>query len=220
MNQAMTSIFPAAAMALAGIGQGFAAPAQGAQQVFRALLQAMSYPGRIQTLPAVQPGELYAPGCSPAACGVLLTLLDAETRLHLMSPDPGGSLATYLRFHTGTRLIDRADEAGFVLAQADQLSPWIWQTLCSGSDEAPHESATLIVEVPTLGETSADAMRLELQGPGIRESQTLQVSGLGAAFWQARLERQADYPRGIDLILCCGHRLAALPRTTRVRLPD
>lgn len=220
MNTAMTSIFPAAATALASLGQGFAAPVQGAQQVFRALLQAMSYPGRIQTLPAGPLRELQVPGCSPAACGVLLTLLDAETRLYLMSPDPDGRLAACLRFHTGMRLIDQADEAGFVLAQATQLSPRIWQTLCSGGDESPHESATLIVEVPTLGEVGAGAVRLKLQGPGIRESQALQVGGLDAAFWQARLERQADYPRGIDLILCCGSRLAALPRTTRVHLPD
>jgi alpha-D-ribose 1-methylphosphonate 5-triphosphate synthase subunit PhnH len=42
------------------------------------------------------------------------------------------------------------------------------------------------------------------------------VAGLPLEFWDAARANAARFPRGVDLLLCAGDRLAALPRTTRV----
>ena len=44
----------------------------------------------------------------------------------------------------------------------------------------------------------------------------LQVEGLPQAFLADWATNGARFPRGIDLVLCAGDRLAALPRTTRI----
>ena len=81
-----------------------------------------------------------------------------------------------------------------------------------GSDEYPDRSATLIVEVERL----RAGQGLTLSGPGIAGTALLEVSRLPERFWTERDLLGELFPRGLDLILTCGSRLAALPRTTRV----
>lgn len=197
---------------LTTVGRGFADPVHGAQQVFRALLEAMSRPGRVQALPAAALAGLEPPASGRGLAAVLLALLDGETSAWL---DPAGApsgLADYLRFHTGVRLPQEPAAAAFVVTRATPAAAAFWTTLADGSDEAPQDGATLIVEVPSLDAGPA----LVLQGPGIETVQTLRAGGLDAAFWAARRTLEAGLPRGIDLILTCGECLAALPRSTRV----
>jgi alpha-D-ribose 1-methylphosphonate 5-triphosphate synthase subunit PhnH len=201
--------------ALAHIGAGFAEPVHAAQQVFRAVLQAMARPGLVQTLDDTAPGGLQPPGLPPAATALLLALLDGETRLHLGGRWAVEAAQRYLGFHTGVRAAAIAD-AAFVALPADDATPLLWQTLADGSDLVPQDGATLIVEVASLQQGHA----LTLRGPGVRGEQRLQVHGLPAAFWQARIAREADYPRGIDLVLTCGRSLAAIPRSTRIALVE
>ena len=102
-----------------------AAPAAGrAQATFRAVLEALSRPGRVCRLPA---GAAGAPG-NPWAAALLLTLLDHETALWV-APPPGAAagpapapLATYLRQRTGARLV-ALEDAGFALADGAGLPP-------------------------------------------------------------------------------------------------
>ena len=70
----------------------------------------------------------------------------------------------------------------------------------------------LILQVAALEQ----APGLTLAGPGIERTHALRVDGLPPGFWAAREKLRPLFPRGIDLILCAGTRLAALPRTTRV----
>ena len=113
-----------------------------------------------------------------------------------------------------------------------------WSGLRRGSDEAPQGGSTLIVEVPALEATAPlsqpsgprcdlqtvfqsdwrSSLRLSLRGPGIETAQRLSVGGLSADFWRARIAAQADFPRGVDLLLCCGERIAAVPRSTCIEL--
>jgi alpha-D-ribose 1-methylphosphonate 5-triphosphate synthase subunit PhnH len=77
----------------------------------------------------------------------------------------------------------------------------------------PETSATVIVQVASL--TTGE--RFVLEGPGLREPAILAVDGLPpdfAAMWQ---RNHGLYPRGIDLILCAGDQLAALPRSVSIR---
>ncbi len=179
---------------------GFADPATDSQSCFRAMLDAMSRPGTVHQAGA---GLLPPAPLDPATAAALLTLVDADTPLWL---DPAAGAAwDWLAFHCGAHA-GALGSATFACALA--MPPLAG--LNAGSDLAPEDSATLILQVPALGRGRA----YRLSGPGLREPATLQVEGLPAGFpaqWQAN---HALYPRGVDLVLTAGDRLCALPRTT------
>lgn len=203
---------------LAAVGRGFAQPVHASQQAFRALLEATSRPGRIQALPDTVLDGIEPPGLPRGLTALLLTLLDAETSVWVDHELAGEDGLDYLRFHTGVRTLSDAGAAAFAVWAADRVLPATWSLLDAGTDEVPQSGATLLVEVQSLQSQamSTAATLLQLRGPGIESVQTLAVGGLDAAFWQARAVLECEYPRGIDLILCCGDTLAAIPRTTRV----
>ena len=206
---------------LARMAAGFADPVHGAQQTFRALLGAMSEPGRVHALPdaaiaGLAPHEVeLRPPLGVALAATLLTLLDADTPVHL-----AGALATddaraWLRFHTGARAQPHATTMTAALAR--DVAAALWDALDLGTDDAPQSSATLFVEVDALSEQPLDgAVALKLRGAGIETSRDLAVAGLSAAFWHWRAALRSELPRGVDLVLVCGARLAAIPRSTRV----
>lgn len=182
---------------------GFAEPVGDAQATFRAVLDAMARPGKLHNV-----GEqLSAPApLDRATAAVLLTLVDNETPLWL---DPAAATARdWLAFHCGADLVDAADAAAFVLA----LSLPELSALAAGSDEAPEGSATLILQVETLGAGA----RYRLAGPGLREPAVLEAQGLPADFVAAWRQNHALYPRGVDIILCAGTTIAALPRSVAI----
>lgn len=179
--------------------RGFAHPVLDAQSCFRAVLEAMARPGRVQH--ATPPAEV-PPGLSPAAAAVLLTLVDADTRLRLSA---GPEAEAWVRFHCGSPLVE--DGAEFVL---DAAAPLL--ALESGTEEEPERGATLILEVKALQEGTG----WRLTGPGIRDAHRLHATGAPAGFVADWAANRARFPRGIDVILTAGDRLAALPRTTRV----
>lgn len=199
---------------LADIGRGLAQPVHDAQQVFRSVLEAMSRPGRVQTLPAAALQDLDTAGLGRGTTALLLSLLDAETTLWLEPSLRREGCVEHLRFHSGVRIVDGAAQAAFAVTDTAHAPASLWTTLAQGSDEVPQDGATLIVEVDGFGSGAA----LELRGPGIQTTQALRVAGLDATFWRARIPLEPAFPRGIDLIVCCGERLVALPRSTRLRL--
>ena len=207
---------------LALIGRGFELPAQAAQETFRGVLEAMARPGRVQPIPPSASIGMQAPGIGIGLCAVLLTLLDADCSLHVDAMLPSERLSPYLRFHTGVRLEADPAVSDFVLLGSAQAEAGVWRRLRRGSDEGPQRGATLIVEVPALdvnASTSLESsLRLSLRGPGIETVQRLSVAGLGTDFWRARIAAQADFPRGVDLLLCCADQIAALPRSTLIEL--
>jgi alpha-D-ribose 1-methylphosphonate 5-triphosphate synthase subunit PhnH len=81
-----------------------------------------------------------------------------------------------------------------------------------GTDEYPDRSATVIVQVDTL---SGGAGR-RLTGPGIESEARLDAPGLPERFWEGLRANHGRFPRGVDVLLTAGSRLAALPRTTAV----
>jgi alpha-D-ribose 1-methylphosphonate 5-triphosphate synthase subunit PhnH len=181
---------------------GFADPVTDAQVCFRAVLDAMARPGLVRTVRGV---SAPAPLCN-AAAGVLLTLIDHETSLWL---DPNAvATRAWIAFHTGAP-IESAKRAAFAMA----LSLPDLAELPSGSDEMPETSATVILQIASLTE----GRRFVLEGPGLRAPTGLRADGLPADFaaiWEAN---HGLFPRGIDLILCAGDTLAALPRSVTVR---
>lgn len=168
------------------------------QAAFRGALQALS-----------RPGTLVA--CEHASYTLGLALLDQDTRVWL-SPS-AQRLATSLRFHTGCVLVTEPGHADFVFAGvAEEMPPLA--SFAEGSDDAPHRSATVILEVTALSSEGG----WTLTGPGVHGRALLRAGGLGADFltqWTANHKR---FPRGIDLFLCSGDRFCGLPRTTRLEV--
>ncbi len=182
---------------------GFADPVRDAQGCFRAVLAAMSRPGSVHPItPALHPP---AP-LHPATAAVLLTLADPETTLWI---DPALSAASpWIAFHCGAKTRAAIHDARFVLTTK---FPDI-EKLDRGSDEAPEDSATVILQIERLEEGPS----LRLAGPGLASPTDFRATGLPADFptiWRAN---HALYPRGIDLILCAGEKIASLPRSVEV----
>lgn len=183
---------------------GFAEPPTDAAAAFRTILLAMASPGQVHTLPVTAEGP---PALSPAAATVLLTMADHDTPVWL---GPGQAVvAPWLAFFAGARTTPARDRAVLALGEWPALLPLgSWP---AGTPDYPDRSATLVVEVPALEGGGA----LRLTGPGLWEPREFApVLGPGAA--AALSENAARFPLGVDLILTCGERLAALPRSTRI----
>ncbi|MDT9002264.1 phosphonate C-P lyase system protein PhnH [Paucibacter sp. APW11] len=216
---------------------GLREPVHGAQACFRALLTALSYPGRLQTLPPdVLAAELQrglreqAALLAPASAALLLTLLDQDSTLQLAGAHGAdatrrAALLRWLRFHTGVREAGIDAGGDFVLCDAAGARALTLSQLPLGSDEEPQQGCTLIIEVEGLQAGAGAALPggtggqvLRLRGPGIAGEQCVRVLGLDAAFWQQRIALQAEFPRGLELVLVCGEQLLALPRSSRIEL--
>jgi alpha-D-ribose 1-methylphosphonate 5-triphosphate synthase subunit PhnH len=184
------------------LAPGFADRVTGAQGCFRSVLAAMARPGLVRTVRGL---SAPAPLCN-AAAGVLLTLIDHETPLWL---DPTADAArAWIAFHTGAP-IEPMTRVAFAMA----LSLPDLAELPAGSDEMPETSATIILQIASL----AKGRRFVLEGPGLRAPADLRADGLPANFAAIWEGNHGRFPRGIDLILCAGDTLAALPRSVTIR---
>lgn len=181
---------------------GFADPVGQAQGTFRAVLEAMSRPGRVRAAGA---GVVAPAPLAPATAAVLLTLADAETPVCL----PGGfaAAADWVRFHCGAPIVEAA-EAVFVVCDAlPDLA-----ALANGTDEEPQAGATVLMQVAALEGGAA----LTIAGPGLAGPEILAVPGLPGDFAAVWAANHALFPRGVDLVICAGEALLALPRTLAV----
>jgi alpha-D-ribose 1-methylphosphonate 5-triphosphate synthase subunit PhnH len=182
---------------------GFADPVLDAQSCFRAVLDAMARPGRLHQAGSglTPPVPLYE-----ATAAMLLTLADGDAPVWL---DPPASAARdWVLFHTGAPIASEARDAAFAVA----LSFPDLASLSPGSHEAPEEATTLILQVAALG----SGREYRLCGPGLRAPGVLAVDGLPSGFVDAWASNRAGFPCGIDLVLCAGTTLTALPRTVAI----
>ena len=162
----------------------------------------MSHPGRVLSAGAgLDPPAPLA----PATAAVLLTLADAETPVWL--DDAMMPAIDWLRFHCGVSLAEPGAAAFPVCLGLPELASFDW-----GSHDGPESSATVILQLPSL----EDGPQLRLSGPGLREATTVRLGALPADFVAEWRANHAAYPRGVDMVLCAGTRLAALPRTLTI----
>ncbi len=178
---------------------GFASPTD-AQSCFRGILQALSTPGVIVSLnKAVSP----PPGLSAASASVLLTLVDSTVSASL----PEGEAARdWLVFHTGVPLTS-PDKANFAMAH-EQID---LAQLQQGTDDAPEDGATVILDVASLETGRA----YRLTGPGIETERRVALP-LAADFVTAWRNQTRTAPRGVDVILCHGTQILGLPRSLTI----
>lgn len=184
--------------------------ARRAQQTFRTVLDAMSFPGRITEIghnPA-GPGIL-----NPATIALARCLFDHETRIWMGDGVAGVDVYDFLKFHCGCPVTKSSLEAHFAIVSTESGVPGLTQ-FNAGSDVYPDRATTLIVQVPDL----EDGPPISLTGPGIETEATLRISGVPDYLWRARQEQQALFPCGVDLVFTSGSRSVALPRSTEIGL--
>lgn len=182
-----------------------------AQRVFRAVLDAMARPGTVHDIAAVAVDP--PPPLDPATAAVLLTLVDLDTSLWLDRRASALEVVEYLRFHCGAPLAAAPGAARFALVVDPKTMPPL-EAFDAGTDERPDLSATLVLQATALRVGGS----VHLTGPGIAGEARLEASGVPQAFWVALAAQRARFPRGVDVALAAGSLIAALPRSTRVRL--
>lgn len=188
---------------------GFAEPVLDSQAIFRSVMDAMARPARIAktALPAAPPEPL-----TPLAGAIACTLLDADTPVWLdPALDESAAVAAWLGFHTGTRFAAAPAEAAFALIGDPSDMPPL-DRFAQGTQEYPDRSATLILQLESLG----GGAPLTLRGPGIESEATIAPLGLPDDFVRQWTQNTKRFPRGVDLILTAGDSLACLPRSARL----
>ena len=188
---------------------GFRAPVPDSQQVFRRVLAAMSEPGTVRDVAV----DLAPPApLDRATAALCLTLLDFETPVWLDAAADCEEVRAWLRFHCGCPLVEETDAARFAVMAAPAQMPAL-DAFPLGSEAYPDESATVILQVPSLEAGEA----VTLRGPGIEDCREFRAAGIAGGFWTRRREMEALFPQGVDLVFASGARLAAVPRSTEVR---
>ncbi len=137
---------------------------------------------------------------------MLLTLLDYDTPVWL--DEAAEAARAWIGFHCGAPMVPLAKCSFAVALALPELA-----TVPPGSHEAPESAATLILQVNALG----SGQTYRLAGPGLRAPAVLAVDGLPAGFASAWQDNHAMLPRGVDIVLCAGTSLAALPRSVMLR---
>lgn len=186
------------------------------QETFRALLEALSHPGKPVQLPpsAIDPTV-------PAALTVPLALADVEVRLCVATEaaqlDWGGAL----RGATGC-VLGELEDAEMAIGLRP-LTPEELRTLPRGRCDAPELGARLVLACAELrrlggGSDSTDgAVVLTLAGPGVPGAVRLEVHGLPVEVFETLEGLNRDFPLGIDTFLVDhGGAVVGIPRSSRI----
>ncbi|MFP1461654.1 phosphonate C-P lyase system protein PhnH [Escherichia coli] len=186
----------------------FILPVQDAQHSFRRLLKAMSEPGVIVALHQLKRG--WQPLNTTS---VLLTLADNDTPVWLAAPLSNDIVSQSLRFHTNAPLVSQPEQAGPFAVTDEAISSEQLNALSTGTAVAPEAGATLILQVASL----SGGRMLRLTGAGIAEERMI-APQLPECILHELTERPHPFARHRRLILTCGERLLAIPRTTHVEV--
>lgn len=176
------------------------------QAAFRAVMDCMASPGWIKTLACVDaPLPLMA-----GTAAIVRSLVDYETPVWLDGGLAEAAVAEWIRFQTGAAVVADPQQAAFAFIGDGAGLPDL-AAFSPGSGDYPDRSATLVVQV-----AGFSGATFSLTGPGIQTERMLAAEPLPDDFADRWAANQALFPRGIDLLLVAGDRVAALPRTVRV----
>jgi alpha-D-ribose 1-methylphosphonate 5-triphosphate synthase subunit PhnH len=183
------------------------------QRVFRSVLSALAEPGTIQVVGHDAVGQVHTEFEFPsvAALEVLDALLDGDVTLWC-SDTIHPQVPAWLRFHTGVALhLQSCRAADFVLlSHPSELH--IAPQLSQGSADEPEGAATVVVVVKDL----TSGVPVTLSGPGIESTRPCSPAGFSVEVWAVLQRQRENFPRGIDILVCCEGTVLGLPRSTRI----
>jgi alpha-D-ribose 1-methylphosphonate 5-triphosphate synthase subunit PhnH len=187
------------------LSPGFVDPVLEAQSAFRSIMEATARPGKVCPLDAT----LTPPAPLSRGAGVVaLTLFDHDTPVWLDAPLASNDVTYWLRFHTRAPVVIDPQRAAFaILSRPEQAPPF--DAFALGTLDYPDRSTTVILQVESLER----GRPLVLAGPGIKDRVTLRAEPLPADLPRRLAANRALFPRGTDLLLVTGTRVAVLPRS-------
>lgn len=179
------------------------------QQTFRKVLEALSFPGKINVIDEC-PSDM-SPLVSQTAL-ICLTLLDSEVTFHVA--EESNLISNTVHAYTGSHRTV-ADNADFIILPLLTSNEEVLYKLNSakiGDLVRPHKSATIIFEVESL----TCGHQYVLKGPGIKGAIGINCS-VNPEIIKKRNEINSEYPLGIDMILIdIQGNVVGLPRTTQI----
>jgi len=186
------------------------------QKTFRALLQAMSHPGRVYNIGdfiSDSPIRLFTH--SPLML-VLQTLLDHEVGFCVIGTGKE-YLETTISELTRCPVKDISD-ADFIIVSDGESNGEILKAK-RGSLEYPDTGATVIYVVEFLNDRDNGKPIALLKGPGIRNDIAPVIHGLGQNELFHIKGINSEFPLGIDCIFIDGaNRIMCIPRSTRIEV--
>ena len=194
---------------VAELPAGFADKVLSAQSTFRSVMDAMARPGSVQRIVAAAgtPGAMMR-----GTAAIALTLFDHDTPVWL---DPlmseTSNVTKWLKFHTGAPVVGDSSICSFALI-GDPVALPALDRFSFGTNEYPDRSTTLILQVESLTQGPG----IELHGPGIDGTASLQAAIEPADLLERLAINAALFPRGIDVVLVHDDTIVAIPRTTRL----
>ncbi|WP_411844411.1 phosphonate C-P lyase system protein PhnH [Salinicoccus sp. HZC-1] len=172
------------------------------QKHYRELVDLFSRPGEIRISTFDTPNFT---GFSDAVLATVLTLFDNEIAFYANDKKDCDELQTL----TGGQCHGDLAEIDYAVVKADELTEGLFENVKAGTLASPENSATLIIEVVSIGE----GHRYALKGPGIKAENILEMT-LDPKWMKMRTERCKEFPLGIDLILIDRHnQMTVTPRT-------
>ena len=186
------------------------------QATFRAMLDCLSRPGTIRTVPE----QRY----ESAPLGFVHGSLPPEDPVR--SPSLFFDRVSHFEAGLGSLSRDepvdsfrRVAEADYVLFEGSTFDE-DFSRLNRGTLEFPESSATAFLGVHRLlVEKQLPARELRVTGPGVRGVTALSVTGLDARYLEERSRANQFYPLGIDVFLMdADGRIAGIPRTSTVEV--
>jgi alpha-D-ribose 1-methylphosphonate 5-triphosphate synthase subunit PhnH len=176
-----------------------------AQQVFRAVLEALARPGTPVALPSELPSVL-APAVTP-----IVALADSTTGVCVLE-NTGDRWADAIALATAAPIWP-AEMARLVVGLRPVSDDEV-RGFNRGSARAPEDAALVALGVR---DVHGGPHRWTLSGPGVRGTATIAPRGVPAGFVAARADAVAAYPAGIDILLVTDDgRVVGLPRTTTI----
>jgi alpha-D-ribose 1-methylphosphonate 5-triphosphate synthase subunit PhnH len=174
-------------------------PVHETRATFRALLDAMSRPGTVESAP------------ERADHAVVATLVDHEITVATDDDRLREALASEGRLDAAAPAeadIVHARDPGFVdIRECNR-----------GSLVEPSDGATVVYRVDGLAEGGVDDLTtVSISGPGVDGTAELSVD-LPATVFEAIGAAQSTYPRGVDAVFAADDAVAAVPRSATIEL--
>jgi alpha-D-ribose 1-methylphosphonate 5-triphosphate synthase subunit PhnH len=169
-------------------------------RTFRVILQGMSHPGKVYSLPDVlKEGVIDLLGC----------LIDNEVSFAVIDDK---DMEKALSLQTGSRPVSPED-ADYILVANGTTGNRL--TGCKrGSLEYPDTGATVVYLVEELSQRDDGII---LSGPGVNRSISLHVKGLDISEFHLLKKINSEFPLGVDvLFLDRSGRIACIPRSSQI----
>lgn len=173
-------------------------PVHDTRRTFDGLLDAMSRPGTVQTVPA------------PADHAVISTLVDHE--ITVSTDDEGLREALSGQGRLDLEVPEQAD-----IVHVREHTEVDVRECKPGTLVEPSDGAIVVYRVERLSEGETDATTVTLSGPGVDGTALLSIS-LPESALDVLSDAQSDYPRGIDAVFAAEDRLAAIPRSVTMEV--